>query len=410
MVIIRLENIEFLYQLIIMNELKMNLFEIVNNKEIKLHYFPRVRTACGRYLNLENEQRYLNFASCDYLGMANTPEMKSAAVKAIDKYGTNISGPMIFCGYTEYHEELERRYAEMYKSENALMYTTSYQANIGVLPVVAQDVDFIIMDKLCHVSLYDAAKISGKPIRVYQHKNIERLKSILHCYNDKKILLVSDGVFSADGDFCDVQGLCDLKLIHSNLTIYIDDAHGVGALGETGCGLVEECGCLGKVDVIIGTMSKSFGSTGGFCIFKDDALAQKVKYKSSTYNASRSVSPGVAAASCMALELNRKEGGIRRSQLKKLVDYAHKKLESANINKKDSVSAVIPILFKKAEQAAAVNDYLINKNILVSLFVPPYVENNKSRLRITLTSNHTFEDIDYLVENLHEAISETYVD
>ena len=168
--------------------------------------------------------------------------------------------------------------------------------------------------------------------------------------------------------------------------------------------MVEASGCLGKVDVIIGTMSKSFGSTGGFCIIKDDALAKKVRYKSATYNASRAVSPGVAAASCMALEINQREGKVRRAELAELVDYAHHRMEQISVNKQYSVSAVIPVIFESAAQAAAVNDYLLQKNIMTSLFVPPYVEKSKSRLRITLTRNHTKEDIDILTESLEQAI------
>ncbi|MCT2386079.1 aminotransferase class I/II-fold pyridoxal phosphate-dependent enzyme [Erwinia pyrifoliae] len=385
----------------------MSLYELVNaeNDTVNLHYFPHVRSACGRHLDLANGDKNINFSSCDYLGMADNSRMKDAAIEAIKKYGTNISGPMIFCGYTEHHEELERRYSEMYSVNHALMYTTSYQANIGTLPVIAEEVDLIVMDKLCHVSLYGAIKLSGKPFRVYQHNNILKLTDIVKNNLGKKILIVSDGVFSADGDFCDVAALCDLKARWPGIILYIDDAHGVGALGETGCGLVEASGCLGKVDVIIGTMSKSFGSTGGFCIIKDDTLAQKVKFKSATYNASRAVSPGVAAASCMALEINKQEGKARRAQLAELINYAHRRLEQTKVNKQYSVSAVIPVIFEKAEQAAAVNDYLRQKKIMASLFVPPYVEKNKSRLRITLTSNHTFEDIDLLVEALEKAIS-----
>ncbi|EMW5167379.1 MULTISPECIES: aminotransferase class I/II-fold pyridoxal phosphate-dependent enzyme [Raoultella] len=384
----------------------MSLYEMVSaeNDDVKLHYFPRVRSACGRHLNLENGDKNLNFSSCDYLGMADNQLMKDAAIKAIQKYGTNISGPMIFCGYTEYHEELENRYAEMYQVNSSLMYTTSYQANIGALPIISEDVDLIVMDKLCHVSLYDAVKLSNRPFRVYQHGNISKLTDIVKNNPRKKILVVSDGLFSADGDFCDVAALCELKERYPGIVLYIDDAHGVGAFGENGCGLVEASGCMGKVDVIIGTMSKSFGSTGGFCIIKDDALAQKVRYKSATYNASRAVSPGVAAASCMALEINQREGKIRRAELAELVNYAHHRLEQTPVNKMYSVSAVIPVIFEKAGQAAAVNDYLLQNNIMTSLFVPPYVEQNKSRLRITLTRNHTKEDIDLLAEALEQAI------
>ncbi len=384
----------------------MNLFDRFSSETAKqFNYFPKIRSACGRELKLENGNTKLNFASCDYLGMANNDFIKEAAIDAIKHYGTNISGPMTFCGYTKYHEELEKRYAELFNISIALMYTTSYQANIGVLPVIAQNIDLIVMDKLCHVSLYDAVKLSNKPFRVYQHNNITRLTEIIKNNFNKNILIVSDGVFSADGDYCDIRALCHLKSIYPNLTIYIDDAHGVGTLGENGCGLVEAMGCLNDVDIIIGTMSKSFGSTGGFCIIKDAELAQQVRFKSTTYNASRAVSPGVAAASCMSLEINKQEGKNRRKKLSELVEYAHKKLCQININKLLSNSVIIPVIFNTVEKSSQINNILLNNDIMVSLFVPPYVDKKKSRLRMTLTYNHTRQDIDTLVDVLSRAIS-----
>jgi putative 8-amino-7-oxononanoate synthase/2-amino-3-ketobutyrate coenzyme A ligase len=380
----------------------MSIFDIYHNKSLNITptFFPKVRSPTDRTLLLSDGSLKLNFSSCDYLGLSNNKEMKRAAITAIREYGTNISGPMIFCGYTRYHEMLEKKLAEIYGVQEGIIYTTSYQANIGVIPVIAQDVDIIVMDKLCHVSLYNAVNISKKSFRVYPHNNLKVLENIIKNNNDKTILIISDGVFSADGDFCDIKGLVKLKETYKNIYLYIDDAHGVGALGKNGLGIIEEENCIDSVDILVGTMSKSYGSTGGFCIVRDSVLAKKIKLNSSTYNASRAVSPGVAAASYMALNIIEREGNKRRSKLNDLVNYAHKKIEKLGINKLNSKSYVIPIVFDSPEKAIEANNHLITSGILSSLFIPPYVEKNKTRLRITISYNHLKKDIDKLCQEL----------
>ena len=378
---------------------------ISKTKELGTYnYFPQVRSACGRELLLNNGKSVLNFASCDYLGLSNHQKIKEAAIEAIKVYGTNISGPMIFSGYTEYHEKLEASYQSLYDDRTTLMFTTSYQANIGVLPVLAQDFDLILMDKLSHVSLYDAVKLSGKKFRVYSHNNMSLLANLVKKNAGQRILIVTDGVFSADGDFADLPAICQLKQQYPLIKLYVDDAHGVGMLGKTGQGLVQHFNCLEQVDFVIGTMSKAFGSTGGFVSFADPQLAKNVRYRSATYNASRAVSPGVAAASCMSLEINNEEGDHRRKYLAELSKYAHSQLTTIDINTLSSDSAVIPVVFSDPLVASKVNHLLLGQGILGSLFVPPFVENLKSRIRLCLTFNHTKSDIDRLLEALTTAI------
>lgn len=368
-------------------------------------YFPQVRSACDRELILRSGKSVLNFSSCDYLGLANHEKIKMAAINAIKVYGTNISGPMIFCGYTEYHEKFEALCTELYENRTSLMFTTSYQANIGVLSLVAQEYDLILIDKLAHISLYDAVKLSGKKFRVYTHNNVEVVNKIVESNIGMNILIVTDGVFSADGDFANLTALCKIKHQHPNVKLYVDDAHGVGMLGNKGQGLVEHYNCLDDVDFLIGTMSKAFGSTGGFVNFKNPQLAESIRFRCSTYNASRAVSPGVAAASCMALNINKEEGDSRRQYLKELVEYTHDALSLLNINTLHSKSAVIPIVFSDPLIASRVNHLLMEQGVLGSLFIPPYVERLKSRVRLCLNFNHTKSDIDKLLHVLELAIA-----
>lgn len=382
-------------------------------KHLKLNgtytLFPKIRSACGRSLILEGGNEVINFASCDYLGLSDNEEIKSAAIEAIKKYGTNISGPMIFSGYTEYHEMLEQSYETLFNSRKSLMFTTSFQVNTGVIPIISQRYDLIVMDKLSHVSLYNGVQASGKKFIIFPHKNIEILNKIIITNKGKEILLITDGVFSADGDFADLSLLSDLKKNNPNVSLYVDDAHGVGMLGDRGQGLAEETNSLNNIDFLVGTMSKAFGSTGGFISFLNDDIYDIIRHVCPTYNASRAVSPGVAAASCMSLELNKREGASRRKSLLRLSKYAHSKFKFHNINILKSESAVIPLVFKDPVQAAKVNSLLFEKGILGSLFVPPYVERLKSRIRLNLTYNHLQSDVDMLIEKVLISINESKI-
>ncbi|WP_260958572.1 aminotransferase class I/II-fold pyridoxal phosphate-dependent enzyme [Pseudomonas citri] len=375
------------------------------SKELGFYtYFPQVRSACGRDMTLLDGRTMLNFASCDYLGLSNHPRMKESAISAIQKYGSNIGGPMIFSGFTEYHERLQQRYSELYTGRTALMFTTSYQANFGVIPLAAERADLILLDKLSHVSIWDGVKLSGSPFRAYSHANVEMLEQLVLLNLDKKILIVTDGVFSADGDVADLEKITRLKQLHPALEIYIDDAHGVGMLGNSGQGACEAAGVLSDIDYIVGTMSKAFGSSGGFVVFKDEEFAEKVRFRCPTYNASRSVSPGVASASCTALEINAAEGSVRRAGLAELTRYTHEQIDALGVDKLYSKTAVIPVVFKDPMEAARVNAGLVEKGIMGSLFVPPFVPKHQSRIRLCLTYNHTRSDVDYCIDALRQVI------
>ncbi|MEQ1836671.1 MAG: pyridoxal phosphate-dependent aminotransferase family protein [Candidatus Nitrotoga sp.] len=381
---------------------------VLRTKELgEYTLFPKIRSACSRELTLEGGKKVLNFASCDYLGFANHERIKQAAIDGISKYGTNISGPMIFSGYTEYHEKLENSYSELFNGRSCLMFTTSYQANIGVIPMLAEELDLILMDKISHVSLYDGLKLSGAKFKIYPHSNMDVLTGLVKMNSDKRILIITDGVFSADGDFANLADFYVIKQMYPNVKIYIDDAHGVGMLGDNGQGLVQHLGFWDYADFIVGTMSKSFGTTGGFVVFKNSDTANRIRYRCSTYNASRAVSPGVAAASCMALQVNKEEGLQRRQHLSTIVEFAHKELALLGVNKLSSTSAIIPIVFPDPLIAAKVNHTLNINGVLGSLFVPPYVEKRKSRIRLGITYNHTTSDITRLAEILDASIKPT---
>lgn len=368
-------------------------------------YFPVVSSACDREILLEDGKKLVNFASCDYLGLANDSRLKDAAKEAINKFGTNISGAVVLSGYTYLHRNFESSLTLMFKGYNALMFTTSFLGNLGVIPMIVQQKDVIILDKLSHSCLIQGALLSKATIRVYRHNDMDHLEEILKEYKDKNIkkIVLTDGVFSTDGDIAPLVTLVSLCKRYNALS-YIDDAHGVGTLGVNGCGLVEQSGVLGEVDFIFGTMSKAFGSTGGFFLTKNSSYHNIIRHICPAYTSSRAVSPGVVAASLASLEVNNQEGNMRRKTVNMLSKLMVSELQDKGFDTLYTETPIIPIVFKNPNITGHITKKLIDNGFLVAPFIPPYVENNKARLRIGVTYNHTVQDIMSFVHSLSEIV------
>lgn len=357
-------------------------------------FFPVVKTASSREIVLENVQKLVNFGSCDYLGLSNDDRLKTAAQNAISCLGTNISGAMLMSGYTYLHRNFESALASMFEGYHALMFTTSFLANLGAIPMIVGHKDVIIMDKLSHSCLIQGALLSKAKIRVYKHNDMEDLEQILREYEntDTKKVVLTDGVFSADGDLANLASLVSLCERYNAIS-YVDDAHGVGILGDNGCGLAEHCGVLGRVDFISGTMSKSFGSTGGFLLIKDQSTYNLIRHTCHCYTGSRAVSPGVVAASLESLEINKTEGVMRRKKAASLAGLMISELTKNKFNILHTETPIVPIVFGGVATTGRIAKELMDKGFLASHFLPPFVEHNKARLRVGVTYNHTEEDV-----------------
>lgn len=358
------------------------------------NFFPVVQTASSRQIVLENGQKLVNFGSCDYLGLSNDHRMKAAAQSAIDNLGTNISGAMLFSGYTYLHRNFESSLASMFNGYYALMFTTSFLANLGAIPMIVGSNDVIIMDKLSHSCLMQGALLSKAQIKVYKHNDMEHLEQILKEYEntDIKKMVLTDGVFSADGDIANLTSLVSLCERYNAIS-YVDDAHGVGTLGANGCGAAEHFGVLGKVDFISGTMSKAFGSTGGFLLTKNMDIYKLIRHTCSCYWGSRAVSPGVVGASLASLEVNKVEGNMRRKKVEALAKLMVSELSKNKFNILYTETPIVPIVFGDVSTTGRIAKELMNKGFLVSLFLYPLVGHNKARLRIGVTYNHMQEDV-----------------
>ncbi len=229
------------------------------------------------------------FCGNDYLGLSHHPRLIRAAQQALESEGVGSGASRLISGTSEIHEKLEKRTALFKNKESALVYTAGYLANLGVLSALAGQDDVIVMDKLCHASLIDGAKLSGATLRVFPHKNYERCEELLAQCHDKKIFLVSDTVFSMDGDRADIQKLIQLKEKYQAFLI-LDDAHGTGVMGKKGRGATE--GFEDQIDVITGTFSKALGAIGGFAAMSSE-IRQYLINKSRSFIFATSLPPAI---------------------------------------------------------------------------------------------------------------------
>lgn len=352
-----------------------------------------------------NGKKVLSFCSNDYLGLANHPDVIQRFKKAADEYGVGSGSAHLVSGHSAEHHALEEELAEFMGTERALLFSTGYMANLGVVSALCDRHSEIYEDKLNHASLLDAALLSrAKRIR-YPHLDMNNLEQRLSasdagCSNKTTKFIISDGVFSMDGDLAPLD-----KLIYAaeknNATLMIDDAHGIGVLGKKGKGIVEHFGLGSKqVPVLVGTLGKAFGTAGAF-VAGSETLIETLIQKSRSYIFTTAMPVAVAAATRTSLQLLEKENW-RREKLQSLIHQFRKGAEDLGLDLMDSMTAIQPVIIGSSEQTLALSEKLLEKNILISAIRPPTVPEGTARLRVTFSATHTEEHIDKLLEVLNE--------
>jgi 8-amino-7-oxononanoate synthase len=345
-------------------------------------------------------KKVLSFCSNDYLGLANHPEVIKSFKQAADKYGVGSGSAHLVSGHSVEHHLLEEELAEFIGTERALLFSTGYMANLGVISALCDRHSEIYEDKLNHASLLDAALLSrAKRIR-FPHLDMDNLEKRLVNSDNKNKFIVSDGVFSMDGDLAPLNKLVDLANKHNTL-LMIDDAHGIGVLGKKGTGVIEHFGLDSKqIPILIGTLGKAFGTAGAF-VAGSEELIETLIQKSRSYIFTTAMPAAVAAATRKSLQLLEKESW-RREKLQNLIGQFRKGATELGLNLMDSVTAIQPVLVGSSEQALVLSEKLLEKNILISAIRPPTVPDGTARLRITFSATHTEEHVDELLTVLKE--------
>lgn len=345
-------------------------------------------------------KKVLSFCSNDYLGIANHPDVVKRFKQAADKFGVGSGSAHLVSGHSKEHHALEEELADFMGSERALLFSTGYMANLGVISTLCDRHSDIFEDKINHASLLDAALLSrAKRIR-FPHLNTRNLEQRLSASNSENKFIVSDGVFSMDGDLAPLDKLVNLSE-KNNATLMIDDAHGIGVLGKQGKGVIEHFGIDNKqVPILVGTLGKAFGTAGAF-VTGSEELIETLIQKSRSYIFTTAMPAAVAAATRESLKILINENW-RREKLQSLVKQFRKGARELGFELLDSITPIQPIIIGSSKKTLALSEKLLEKNILISAIRPPTVADGSARLRVTFSATHTEKHVDMLLNTLAE--------
>lgn len=343
-----------------------------------------------------NGKRTIMIGSNNYMGLTSDPRVKKAAAEAAQEYGSGCSGSRFLNGNMSFHQKLEERLSDFVHKEAALVFSTGYQTNLGIISAVAGRNDYIICDRLNHASIIDACRLSFAKMVKFEHNDMDDLERVLSNIDDNHgKLIVVDGVFSMEGHICKLPETVRLARKYG-ARIMVDDAHGLGVLGERGRGTGEHFGLEDEVDIIMGTFSKSLASLGGFMAANADVV-EYVKHVSRPLIFSASIPPASAAAALKALEIIEAEP----ERIKKLWENAARVKEGfkkLGLNTGNTETPIIPILIGDEYKTFMVSKLLLDEGVYVNPVVPPAVHPGNSLLRTSYTATHTNEQLDYVLE------------
>ena len=348
-----------------------------------------------------NGKKVLMFGSNSYLGLTNHPKVKAAAKAAIDKYGTGCAGSRFLNGTLDIHIELENKLARLVNKDAALCYSTGFQVNLGVVSLLAGRHDYLLLDELDHASIIEGSRLSFSKVLKFAHNDMDALRNKLKlCHKDRIKLIVVDGIFSMEGDIINLPEVVKLAE-HYGASIMVDDAHSLGVLGKNGSGTASHFGLTDKVDLIMGTFSKSFASLGGF-IASDKEVINYIKHNSRTLIFSASMTPASAAAVLASIEIMENEPE-RIKHLWDMTALALNGFKSAGFDTGKSETPIIPLFIRDDIKALQLTQNLLEEGVFVNPVVSPAVPKEDSLIRYSLMATHTKEQVEISVEKITKA-------
>lgn len=363
-------------------------------------YFRTIESDQDTVVTIDG-RRVLMFGSNSYLGLTNHPKIKEAAKRAIDKYGTGCAGSRFLNGTLDIHIELEERLADLAGKERALCYSTGFQVNLGVVSVLTGRRDYLLLDELDHASIIEGSRLSFSKVLKYGHNDMKSLENKLRlCSPDSLKLIVADGIFSMEGDIVKLPEMVELAEKY-DASIMIDDAHATGVLGKNGSGTASHFGLTDKVDVIMGTFSKSLASLGGFVASDSDTI-NYIKHNSRSLIFSASMTPASAASVLAALDIMVSEPE-RISHLWDVTHYALKGFRERGFDTGKSETPIIPLFIRDNVKTLTLTQHLLADGIFVNPVVSPAVPMNDSLIRYSLMATHTREQVDISVDKITKA-------
>ena len=375
----------------------------------------RVNSAQGPRIEIGG-QTHLNFSSNDYLGLANHPSLKTAAVKAVEKYGAGAGASRLICGSLAPFHELEETLAAFKKTEAALTFATGYAAALGTLTALVGKGDVVILDKLVHASIVDAAKLSGAKLRIFDHNDLNDLEDKLKWADQfskaesakrkAEILVVTESIFSMDGDAAPLREIVALKNKY-DAWLMVDEAHATGIFGKNGRGLADELGVSSQIEIQMGTLGKALGASGGY-ICGSRALIDFLVNRARSFIFSTAPVPAAAAAATAGIQLLQTETGDQlRSKVWNLANLLEHSVQACGWNISAPDSLIMPMIIGDESETLYLSKQLREQNIFGPAIRFPTVARGAARLRITLTAAHSAADVSELVAALARLKSET---
>ena len=340
-------------------------------------------------------KRVIMAGSNNYLGLTSHPRVKEAAIKAVEKFGSGCAGSRFLNGNLEIHEELERKLARFFRQEAAVVFSTGYQTNLGTIAALVGRNDVAIIDKYDHASIIDGCRLSFGKVKKYRHNDMRDLERVLQDCKDQGKLIIVDGVFSMEGDIADLPAIVREAKAHG-ARVMVDDAHGIGVLGDGGRGTAEHFGLEHDVDLIMGTYSKSLAAIGGFIAGAAD-IVNYIKHVGRSMIFSASLPPSLVASVSVALDIIEEQPQLREqlwNNTRKMLD-GYKKL---GYDTGQSETPIIPIMIKDGIKVYEMCRYLFEEGVFVNPVVSPAVPPGRELLRTSCMATHTEEQLDKVLD------------
>lgn len=378
------------------NQLEFLKDKITELKEQGLYHDLKVLSSPQGARSVINGKEVVNLSSNNYLGLANHPKLKEATIKATEEYGAGAGAVRTIIGNMSIHEELERKLAEFKGAEAVLVFQSGFTANMGTISALVDEGDVIISDELNHASIIDGCRLSKADVKRYKHSDMKDLEEVLKScegYNHK--MIITDGVFSMDGDIAKLPEIVELAEKYGAIT-YVDDAHASGVLGRSGRGSVDHFNLHGRVDVQIGTLSKAIGVVGGYVAGRQE-LKDYLIQRGRPLLFSTAPTPGAAAACIAAIDILSTDTSYT-DRLWDNTRYFKAALKDMGFNTGNSETPITPVIVGDSKLANALSDNLFEEGVFAQSIVYPTVPMGKARVRTIVTAGHTKDDLDFALK------------
>ncbi len=354
-------------------------------------FYPEFKSGQKSSIHYQDNPSVVLLGTNSYLGLNTEPSLIEKAQKALAYYGTGCSGSPLLNGTLDLHNNLERSLATFVGKESVLLCSTGYQTNLAAISAIADKYSILLMDERSHRSLFDAARLSGAQVKVYAHQDLDQLERILMRCQGKKTMIVTDSIFSMEGNVADIPRLVALKNLYRS-RLFVDESHAIGVLGKTGAGACEHFNCLDSVDLIMGTFSKSLAAQGGF-VAGDKRIISYIKHNGAGHIFSASIPASIAATVLSALDIIKNEPE-RRERLRENAQYLASALKDIGFKVNNSPISIIHMALGHSTLAFAAYKVMLERGVYVNPIVPPAIPEEEAGFRISLMASHVREDLD----------------